>query len=162
MARLDIIASVQPDHVTDDGGWAERRIGPERCRLAYPFRSLAAAGVILAGGSDWPVAPLDPLRGIQAAATRCTADGRFPDGWHPEQSISVKQAVEAFTINAAYAEFAETEKGSLSPGKFADFVVLSDDPFRIDPARIAGISVLTTVAGGRVVYGEPLLEHEQA
>ena len=152
MAELGIIASVQPAHIIDDGGWAERRIGPERCRLTYAFRSLAAAGVRLAGGSDWPVAPLDPLLGIQAAVTRCTADGLFPDGWHPEQRMTVDQAIHAFTLGAAYAEFAEAEKGSLTPGKFADCVVLSADPYAVSAATVREIRVLSTIAGGNVVY----------
>ena len=152
MAQLGIIASVQPAHIIDDGGWAERRIGPERCRLTYAFRSLAAAGVRLAGGSDWPVAPLDPLLGIQAAVTRCTSDGLFPDGWHPEQRMTVDQAIHAFTLGAAYAEFAEAEKGSLTPGKFADCVVLSADPYAVSAATVREIRVLSTIAGGNVVY----------
>ena len=155
MAELGIIASVQPAHIIDDGGWAERRIGPERCRLTYAFRSLAAAGVPLAGGSDWPVAPLDPLLGIQAAVTRCTADGLFPDGWHPEQQLTVDQAIHAFTLGAAYAEFAEAEKGSLTPGKFADCVVLSADPYAVSAATVREIRVLSTIAGGNVVYKDP-------
>ena len=155
MAELGIIASVQPAHIIDDGGWAERRIGPERCRLTYAFRSLAAAGVPLAGGSDWPVAPLDPLLGIQAAVTRCTADGLFPDGWHPEQRMTVDQAIHAFTLGAAYAEFAEAEKGSLTPGKFADCVVLSADPYAVSAATVREIRVLSTIAGGNVVYKDP-------
>ena len=155
MAELGIIASVQPAHIIDDGGWAERRIGPERCRLTYAFRSLAAAGVRLAGGSDWPVAPLDPLLGIQAAVTRCTSDGLFPDGWHPEQRMTVDQAIHAFTLGAAYAEFAEAEKGSLTPGKFADCVVLSADPYAVSAATVREIRVLSTIAGGNVVYKDP-------
>ncbi|MHC1761490.1 MAG: amidohydrolase [Negativicutes bacterium] len=154
MAQLGIIASIQPAHIIDDGGWAERRIGPERCRLTYAFHSLAAAGVRLAGGSDWPVAPLDPLLGIQAAVTRCTSDGLFPDGWHPEQQLTVDQAIHAFTLDAAFAEFAEAEKGSLLPGKFADCVVLSEDPYDVSAATFKEIRVLATIAGGSVVYEE--------
>ena len=152
MASLGITASIQPAQILDDGGWAERRIGAERCDLAYAFHSLASAGIRLVAGSDWPVAPLGPLLGIHAAATRCTADGRFSEGWHPEQKISVLQAVEAYTVNAAYAEFAEAEKGTLTPGKFADLAVLSEDPFTTEPASIKDIEVFMTVAGGNVVY----------
>lgn len=155
MAQLGVIASIQPAHVIDDGGWAERRIGPERCRFTYAFRSLADAGVRLAGGSDWTVAPLDPLLGIHAAVNRNTADGRFPNGWHPEQKLTIAQAIDDFTIHAAYAEFAEAEKGSLSPGKFADLVVLSDDPYRVESSSIKDITILLTIAGGRVVYERP-------
>ena len=152
MAELGIVVSIQPAQVFDDGGWAELRIGEERCRMTYAFHSLAAAGACLVSGSDWPVAPLDPLLGIYVAATRCTANGRFPGGWHPEQRISSLQAIEACTVNAAYAEFAETEKGTIVPGKFADLTVLSEDPAAVEPAAIKDVKVLMTVAGGNVVY----------
>ena len=154
MAKLGVIASIQPAHVIDDGGWAERCIGAERCRLTYAFRSLAETGVRLAGGSDWTVAPLNPLLGIHAAVNRNTADGCFPAGWQSEQKLTVTQAIAAFTTGAAYAEFAESEKGSLTPGKFADLVVLSADPFAVAPSALQDISVLLTVAGGRVVHRE--------
>ncbi len=149
MATLNAIASVQPSHLIDDGRWAERRIGPERTRFAYPFRSLISAGVKLAFGSDWPVAPLNPLEGIQAAVTRKLDNGR---PWHPEQRITVEEAVNAYTVNAAYAEFAENEKGVLSPGMLADFVILSQDIFAIPPEDIAATKVLCTVCGGKIVY----------
>lgn len=149
MAALRVIASVQPSHLIDDGRWAESRIGHERARFAYPFRSLLDAGVQLAFGSDWPVAPLNPLIGIQAAVTRKLDDGHV---WHPEQMISVGEAVHAYTAMAAYAEFAETDKGSLTPGRLADFVILSRDIFSAPPEEIADAKVLCTVCGGRVVY----------
>ncbi|MDR7867820.1 MAG: amidohydrolase [Sporomusaceae bacterium] len=149
MAALGVIASVQPSHVIDDGRWAEKRIGPERAKYAYPFRSLIDAGVRLAFGSDWPVASLNPLEGIQAAVTRKLDGGQ---SWHPEQKITVAEAVNAYTANAAYAEFAEREKGVLSPGMLADFVVLSQDIFAIPPEEIAAAKVVCTVCGGRVVY----------
>ena len=152
MGRLGVIASVQPAHLIDDGGWAERSIGVGRCQLTYPFRSLIEAGVRLAGGSDWPVAELSPLLAIHAAVNRETADGQFPGGWNPQQKLSVDQAIAAFTSGAAYAEFAEAEKGSLTPGKFADLVVLSDDPFQVDPATLKQIQVLQTIAGGQLVF----------
>jgi hypothetical protein len=152
MGRLGVIASVQPAHLIDDGGWAERSIGAERCQLTYAFRSLLAAGVRLAGGSDWPVAEISPLLAIHAAVNRTTADGQFPGGWNPQQKLSVDQAIAAFTTGAAYAEFAETEKGALTPGKFADLVVLSDDPYQIDPAYLKEIQVLQTIAGGQLVF----------
>lgn len=149
MAALGAIASVQPSHVTDDGRWAEKRIGPERAKFAYPFRFLIDAGVRLAFGSDWPVASLNPLEGIQAAVTRKLGDGQ---SWHPEQRITVAEAVNAYTANAAFAEFAEKEKGALSPGMLADFVVLSQDILAIPPDEIAAAKVVCTVCGGRVVY----------
>ena len=152
MGRMGIVASIQPAHLIDDGGWAERSIGAERSRLTYAFRSLAAAGVHLAGGSDWPVAALSPLQGIYAAVNRSTADGQFPAGWNPQQKLSVAQAIEAFTTGAAYAEFAETEKGTLTPGKFADLVVLSADPYQVDPATLIDIQVLKTIVDGQLVF----------
>ncbi len=152
MAALGVIAAVQPSHVVDDGRWAERRIGAERAKFAYPFRSLLDAGVILAFGSDWPVASLDPLAGIQAAVTRRLGVGYSPEGWHPEQRIGVAEAVRAYTAAAAYAEFAEADKGVLAPGKSADFVVLSHDIFVLPPEEIAAAKVLCTVCGGKVVY----------
>ena len=154
MGRMGVIASVQPAHLIDDGGWADRSIGSVRSQLTYAFRSLAEAGVLLAGGSDWPVAPMSPLLGIHAAVNRRTADGQFPNGWIPKQKLSVTQAIEAFTTGAAYAEFAEADKGTLTPGKFADLVVLSADPYQIDATDIKDIQVLMTFVDGNLVYKE--------
>ncbi len=153
MARLGVTASIQPAHIIDDGGWAERILGADRCRWSYAFQSLANAGVRLAGGSDWPVSALDRLLGIHAAVNRNTANEQFPNGWSPEQKLSLAQAIEAFTVGAAYAEFAEAEKGTLSAGKFADLVALSANPFKVNPAEIKDIAILMTIAGGQVVYG---------
>jgi len=108
--------------------------------------------VRLAFGTDWSVAPLDPMQGLYAAVTRATLDGKNPDGWVPEQKISLKEALEAYTLGSAYAEFQEKEKGSISPGKLADLVILSDDIFAIDPKAIRNVTVRATIAGGRVVY----------
>ncbi|MBM3285135.1 MAG: amidohydrolase, partial [Candidatus Aminicenantes bacterium] len=124
MGRLGVIASVQPYHAIDDGRWAEGKIGKERCRTTYAFRSLLDAGVRLACGSDWSVAPLNPLAGIYAAVTRRTLDGRNPEGWYPEQKISLEEALRGYTVNGAYAELAEHRKGSVEAGKLADLVVL--------------------------------------
>ena len=154
MGRMGVIASVQPAHLIDDGGWADRSIGPVRSQLTYTFHSLAEAGVLQAGGSDWPVAPMSPLLGIHAAVNRSTADGHFPNGWIPKQKLSVTQAIEAFTTGAAYAEFAEADKGTLTPGKFADLVVLSADPYQIDATDIKDIQVLMTFVDGNLVYKE--------
>jgi hypothetical protein len=151
-AGLKVIASVQPYHAIDDGRWAEGRIGFERCRTSYPFRSFLDAGVILSFGSDWTVAPLDPLLGIYAAVTRRTTDGKHPDGWIPQQKISVDDAIRAYTINNAYASFEEHEKGSIAGGKLADFVVLTDDIRTIPPAKISGVKAFMTVVGGSIVY----------
>jgi predicted amidohydrolase YtcJ len=151
-AQLGAIASVQPYHAIDDGKWAEKRIGVERAKTTYAFRSFADHKVRLAFGSDWPVAPLDPLLGIYAAVTRATLDGQRPDGWVPEQKIGVAQAIEAYTMGAAYAEFAERDKGSISPGKLADLVLLSADPFKAAPEALRDLRVDVTIAGGKVLY----------
>jgi predicted amidohydrolase YtcJ len=151
-ARLGVIASVQPYHAIDDGRWAEKRIGHERCRTTYAFKTFLENRIRLSFGSDWTVAPLNPLLGIYAAVTRRTTDGKNPEGWFPDQKISVEEAVKAYTLNNAYAAFEEQEKGSITVGKLADFVVLSDNIFVIDPVRIAEVSVEVTVVGGSVVY----------
>jgi predicted amidohydrolase YtcJ len=149
---LHVIASMQPYHAIDDGRWAEKRIGPERIKTTYAFRTFLDDGVRLAFGTDWPVAPLDPMQGIYAAVTRATLDGKNPQGWVPEQKITVAEAVEAYTLGSAYAEFQEKEKGSITPGKLADLVVLSDDIFSIAPERIKDVKVEATIVGGRIVY----------
>jgi len=151
-AKLGVIASMQPFHAIDDGRWAEKRIGRERCKTTYAFRTLLDSGVKLAFGSDWTVAPLDPMQGIYAAVTRRTLDGKNPGGWFPEQKITLAEAIEAYTINAAYAEFREDELGSLTPGKLADIVILDSDLFAIPPEKIKGVKVTGTIVGGRVVY----------
>lgn len=151
-AQLGVIASMQPYHAIDDGRWAEKRIGKERCRTTYAFRTLLDAGVVLAFGSDWTVAPLNPFTGIYAAVTRRTLDGKHPNGWFPEQKITLEEALTAYTMGSAYAEFAEATKGTLTPGKLADLVVLDVDLFAIPPEALADVQVRFTVVGGRVVY----------
>lgn len=151
-ASLGVIAAVQPYHAIDDGRWAVNRIGDVRCRTTYPFRSFLDAGVKLSFGSDWTVAPLDPLLGIYAAVTRRTIDGANPNGWYPEQRITVREAIECYTINNAYAAFEEQEKGSITAGKLADMVVLSDDILTADPVRIQDMKVMMTILGGIVIY----------
>jgi predicted amidohydrolase YtcJ len=151
-AALSVIASVQPYHAIDDGRWAESRIGPERVKTTYAFRSLMDSGATVCFGSDWPVAPLSPLTGIYAAVTRRTIDGKNPDGWLPEQKVTVAQAVKAYTVNAAYAEGEEQIKGAIKPGLLADIVVLSDDIFHIDPVQIQSTSVDLTIVGGKIIY----------
>lgn len=152
MRAQGVVASMQPYHAIDDGRWAEKRIGAERAKGTYAFRSLLDAGAVLAFGSDWAVAPIEPLMGIYAAATRRTLDGAHPDGWVPEQEISVAEAVRAYTAGSAYAERREAVKGTLEPGKLADLVVLSADIFAIDPVAIADTRVDLTMLGGKVVY----------
>ncbi len=151
--QIGVIASMQPYHVIDDGRWAEQRIGALRCASSYAFRSLLDAGARLAFGSDWPVAPLNPFLGIDAAVNRRTLDGRNPNGWFPEQRITVAQAVEAYTLGSAYAARHERDRGTITVGKMADFVVLSRDIFQPEERdHICDTYVLLTVVGGRVVY----------
>ncbi|SPE52405.1 Amidohydrolase 3 [Verrucomicrobia bacterium] len=147
-----VIASMQPYHAADDGRWCEKRIGPQRAKGSYVFRSLLDSGAVLAFGSDWTVAPLNPLTGIKAAVTRQTLDGKHPNGWLPEQKITLNEAVRAYTIGSAYAEFAEKVKGSLTVGKLADLVMLDRDIYRIPPAEIDQAPVVLTLLDGRVVY----------
>ena len=150
-ARDHVIASMQPYHCIDDGRWAEKRIGAERAKTTYAFRSLLDSGATLAFGSDWDVAPMSPLMGIYAAATRRTLDGKHPGGWVPEQKITVAEAVRAYTMGSAYASFEEKIKGSIEPGKLADLIVLSDDIFAIAPAKIADARVIATVFDGQIM-----------
>jgi predicted amidohydrolase YtcJ len=151
-ARLGVIASVQPYHAIDDGRWAEARIGHDRSSRTYAFRTFLDHGVRLAFGTDWPVAPLDPMLTLYAATTRATLDGRHAGGWFPEQKLSVTEAITAYTIGSAYAEFQEREKGSIEPGKLADFVLLSADVLKIPPEAIRNVHVLNTWVGGVEVY----------
>ena len=152
-ARLHVIASMQPYHAIDDGRWAEKRLGHDRARYSYSWRSFLDHGVTLAFGTDWPVAPLDPLQGLYAAVTRATLDGKNPDGWIPEEKITLPEAVEAYTMGAAFAEFQEKDKGSITPGKLADMVILSDNIFSTKPEAIRNAKVETTIVGGKVLYG---------
>jgi hypothetical protein len=152
-AQLGVIPSMQPYHVADDGRWAEGRIGTARCQSSYAFRSLLDAGARLAFGSDWSVAPLNPILGIDAAVNRRTLDGNHPGGWVPAQKIRAAEAVEAYTLSAAFASGHEKERGSVSPGKFADLVVLSNDILAdANRDRIAETQVLVTIVGGVIVH----------
>jgi predicted amidohydrolase YtcJ len=151
-AKLRIIASVQPYHAIDDGRWAEKKIGRKRCEYTYAFKSLLEKGVILTCGSDWTVAPLNPLTGIYAAVTRQTLDGKNPEGWFPEQKISLEEAIKCYTLNGAYAEFAENIKGSIETGKLADLVVLRQNIFKIPPEEIKETEVVMTIFNGEVIY----------
>ena len=153
-ARDKVIASVQPYHAIDDSRWAEKRIGSERAQTTYPFRSLLDSGAKLAFGTDWPVAPLNPLLSVYAAVTRRTLDGQHAGGWIPEQKISVAEAVSAYTLGSAYAEFQENDKGLIAAGRLADLVILSRDIFTIDPAEIENVKVLMTIMDGQIVYGD--------
>lgn len=153
--RQGVVPSMQPYHAADDGRWAEKRIGADRLRTTYAFRSLLDAGAPLAFGSDWTVAPLDPLLGLDAAVTRRTLDGANPDGWVPAERVSLAEALTAYTRGAAYAGFAEAFTGSLSPGVRADLVILSGDPFAVPPTELTTLRVLTTMVDGAVAYEAP-------
>ena len=152
MARLGIIASIQPSHCIDDMRWAEKRIGRDRCAIAYDFRSFVDAGVRVAFGTDWFVEPLDPMIGLYAAVTRQFPDGTPAGGWFPEEKITMAQAVEYYTLGSAYAQFAERDKGSIAPGKLADVVVLSKDIFTVPPREILETKPVLTMVGGRIVF----------
>ena len=151
LARLGIVASVQPIHITDDIPMIEQSVG-QRGRLAYPFRDILGAGVTLAFGSDAPVADPNPLWGIHAAVTRQGRDGSPPGGWYPAQRLTVAQAVWGFTMGPALACGREAELGSITPGKLADLIVLDRDIFAIEPMEIAQTQVVMTVFDGQVVY----------
>ena len=150
--ELNVIASVQPYHAIDDGRWAEARIGHDRASRTYAFRTFLDHGVRLAFGTDWPVAPLNPLLTLYAATTRATLDGKHPDGWFPEQKLTIQEAIAAHTMGSAYAEFQDTIKGSIETGKLADFVLLSEDVLLIPAASLRGVTVLRTWVGGVQVY----------
>ncbi|TWT88658.1 N-substituted formamide deformylase precursor [Pseudobythopirellula maris] len=154
-AELGVIASMQPYHCIDDGRWALPLIGATRCETTYAFRGLIDAGARVALGSDWPVAPPTPLEGVYAAVTRRTLDDKNPGGWFPAQKISVGEALRGYTTEAAYAEFAEQEKGALKPGLLADVVIVDRDLFTAPQETIADARVRCTVVGGRVVYESP-------
>ncbi len=151
-SSLGVIPAMQPYHAIDDGRWAEKRIGPERIKTTYAFRSLLDAGAPLSFGSDWTVAPMDVRQGLYAAMTRRTTDGGNPDGWVPEEKISLEEALTAYTWGSAYAGFAEGSVGRLEAGKYADLVVLSQDLFEMDPVEIPTVQVEVTMVGGNIVY----------
>lgn len=151
-AELGVIPSMQPYHAIDDGRWAEKRIGATRIKTTYAFKDLLNAGATLTFGSDWTVAPAAPLEGIYAAVTRRTLDGKNPNGWVPQQKISVEEALRCYTVNNAYAAFQETKTGKLKAGMLADFVVLSENLRTLDPEKIRGVQVLRTVVDGKEQY----------
>jgi predicted amidohydrolase YtcJ len=150
--KLGVIASMQPYHAIDDGRWAEKVIGHERAKTTYAFRSLLDTHAHVAFGSDWFVAPPTPLDGIYAAVTRRTLDDKNPNGWIPEQKITVEEALRAYTIGAAYASFDEANRGSLERGKLADFVIIDRDLTRVPPETIRDARIVMTFVGGKAVY----------
>jgi hypothetical protein len=151
-AKQSVIPSMQPYHAIDDGRWAQKRIGPERIKTTYAFRSLLNTGAPLTFGSDWTVAPLSPLEGIYAAVTRQTLDGANPEGWVPEQKITVEEALRCYTRANAWAGFMEGKTGMLKAGMLADFTVLSDNLLEIEPAKIKEVKVVRTIVNGKEMY----------
>jgi predicted amidohydrolase YtcJ len=152
MAKLGVIASVQPTHLMEDGNWAVKRIGTERLKYMHPYNSFLKAGVIVDFGTDFPVVTLNPLVGLYMAVTRRTSDEKNPNGLEPQEKISIEEAIKCYTLNSAYAEFQENKKGSIEPGKLADFVVLDKDILTIDPVKIKDVKVDMTVLGGKIIY----------
>ena len=152
LATSGAVASMQPYHAIDDGRWAQKRIGPERIKTTYAFRSLLDRGGRLAFGSDWTVAPLDPILGIYAAVTRRTLDDKNPEGWVPEEKITVEQALRAYTATNAFGVFAESSRGKLAPGYLADLVLLDRNLISMPPGMINQAQVRATVIGGKVVF----------
>jgi predicted amidohydrolase YtcJ len=152
IAALGVIASMQPYHIIDDGRWAEKRIGPERIKTTYAFRSLIDRKGHLAFGSDWTVAPIDPIVGLYSALTRRTLDGKNPEGWIPEQEITLEEALRSYTYENAYGVFAEDHRGMLKPGYLADLVLLDQDLTRVTPNQLDAVKVRSTVVGGKVVF----------
>ena len=151
--QLGVIASMQPNHLLSDMAWAEQRLGPERSRYAYAWKSFLDAGVPLAYGTDYPVEPITPFRGVYASVTRMNEAGTAT--FHPEQKLNIWQTLSAYTQGPAYAEFAEGWKGKLAAGYAADFVVLDRDLTAVAPREILGTVVLRTVVGGKIVYERP-------
>jgi len=151
-SKSGIIASMQPSQLPDDARWAEKTIGEKRTQNTFAFQSLLNKGTCLAFGSDWPVVSASPIKGISAAVTRESLDGKNPEGWIPEQRISVGDALKAYTINAAYASFDENIKGSIEPGKLADFVILDRDITKIPAKEIKETRVINTYVGGELVF----------
>lgn len=148
-ATLQVIASMHPYHMYDDGIWAKKRLEEGRLKGTYAFREMLGGGVHVTFGSDWPVAPVDALFGIYAAVTRQTGDGKNQKGWYPDQKISVEDALKAYTINNAYASFMDGKTGILKAGAYADFAVLEQDLRKIHPVQIKAVKVISTVLNGK-------------
>jgi predicted amidohydrolase YtcJ len=154
---LKVIASMQPSHLLTDMNWAESRLGAKRAEHSYAWAEFLRRGVVLAFGTDYPVEPVTPFRGIYAAVTRTSEDGR--KSYYPAQKLSIEQAIAAYTTGAAFAEFAEKQKGKLAPGMLADFVVLDQDITAVPPPKILETKVVRTVVGGNTVYDIESLSH---
>ena len=155
--ELKVIASMQPSHLLTDMNWAESRLGAKRAEHSYAWAEFLRHGVVLAFGTDYPVEPVTPFRGIYAALTRTSEDGK--KSYYPAEKLNIEQAIAAYTTGAAFAEFAEKQKGKLEPGMLADFVVLDQDITAAPPPKILETKVLRTVVGGKTVYNIESLNH---
>jgi len=154
--ELGVVACMQPRHAMPGGiGQWVKAVGPERVQRALPWRSLHDAGAVLAFSSDWDVTEMDPLIGIYTAVTRKAMDGTPPGGWIPEQTVSLETAIRAYTLDGAYANFAEQNRGSIAVGKYADLIVLDQNLMEIDSRAISDTQVLLTLFGGKPVHGSP-------
>ena len=147
---LKVIASIQPSHLLDDIRWAQDRLGPMRAANSYAWQAFLKKGVTLAFGTDYPVEAVTPFRGLYAATTRKSENGKLE--FFPAQKLIMDQAIAAYTQGSAFAEFEENEKGKLVPGMLADFVVLDRDPTAASPEKLLATQVLRTVVGGKTVY----------
>src|ERR1700722_4854396 len=150
--KLNVIASMQPAHLLDDARWAADRLGPERVRGAYAWRSMERNGVRLAFGTDYPVIPINPLRGIYACVTRRLTDGTPKRGWQPQEHLHANECFRAYTVGSAYAQFEEKRKGTIASGMLADIVVYPNDLNQTQPEEILKIPVVMTIVGGKIVY----------
>jgi len=160
LGELNVIAEVQPIHASDDMRWMEERIGTERSRGAYAFRSILESGAVLSFGTDWPGTAaaeyhISPMYGLYAAITRKTMTGEPEGGWFPDERISMEEAIRAYTINTAYANFEDDRRGSITPGKLADITVLHRNLFDVDPMELPDVEVLYTIVDGKIVYEGP-------
>jgi predicted amidohydrolase YtcJ len=156
-ASLHVIASMQPSHQTTDMRWAERRLGPERIKGAYAWKTMLNDGVTLAFGTDWPVEIINPMRGLHACVTRQLPDGSPKDGWQPQEKISMDECIHAYTVGSAYAEFEEGKKGQLMPGQYADIIILTTDVTKIPSKQILDVNVVQTIVGGKTMFSAPSL-----
>ena len=151
-AKMNIIASMQPSHLLDDERWATDRLGLERVLGAYAWRTMEKDGVHLAFGTDLPVEPINPLRGIYACVTRELPQGGPSGGWQPQEKLNMRDCLGDYTVGSAYAEYSEKIKGKIAPGMLADIVVFPKDLNTIPPAELLTLPVTMTITGGRIVY----------
>jgi len=150
--KLNVIASMQPAHLLDDARWAADRLGPERVRGAYAWRTMERNGARLAFGTDYPVIPINPLRGIYACVTRQLTDGTPKRGWQPQERLHANECFRAYTVGSAFAQFEEQRKGTIAPGMLADIIVYPKDLNETRPEEILEIPVVMTIVGGKIVY----------